>query len=137
MKQSKLQLLRRYLNLINLQADIQKNMFGANLFYSGAPELIPGLNSGVRVSRFCVVFCRSLFVYLTFRDHCVVWPSINGFLLPLWFLQTLHIPKTCIIRDPIYKQKKIKTNDSILNSLSTQDTYLILLYDFRKCLLIC
>ena len=53
MKQSKLQLLRRYLKFINLsQADIKKIVFGANIFYSGAPELTPGLNSGVRVSRF-------------------------------------------------------------------------------------
>ena len=63
--------------MINLQADIKKNVFGANLFYSGAPELIPGLNSGVRVSRFCVVFCRSLFVYLTFRLTIV----LSGLLL--------------------------------------------------------
>jgi predicted transcriptional regulator len=53
MKQSKLQLLRRYLKFINLsQADIKKIVFGANIFYSGALELTPGLNSGVRVSRF-------------------------------------------------------------------------------------
>jgi hypothetical protein len=53
MKQSKLQLLRRYLKFINLsQADINKIELGANIFYSGAPELTPGLNSGVRVSRF-------------------------------------------------------------------------------------
>jgi hypothetical protein len=44
MIQSKLQLLRR--------GDIKKIVFGANIFYSGAPELTPGLNSGVRVSRF-------------------------------------------------------------------------------------
>jgi predicted transcriptional regulator len=53
MKQSKLQFLRKYLKLINLsQTDIKKIVFGANIFYSGAPELIPGLNSEVRVSRF-------------------------------------------------------------------------------------
>ena len=53
MKQSKLQLLRRYLKFINLsQADKKKIVFGANIFHSGAPELTPGLNSGVRVSRF-------------------------------------------------------------------------------------
>ena len=41
MKQSKLQLLRKYLKLITLsQADIKKIVFGANIFYSGAPELI-------------------------------------------------------------------------------------------------
>jgi hypothetical protein len=43
MIQSKLQLLRR--------GDIKIIVLGANIFYSGAPELTPGLNSGVRVSR--------------------------------------------------------------------------------------
>jgi predicted transcriptional regulator len=53
MKQSKLQLLRRYLKFINLsQADIEQIVLGANISYSGAPELTPGLNSGVRISRF-------------------------------------------------------------------------------------
>ena len=36
--------------------------------------------SGVRVARslvFCVMFCRSLLVLLSFYcDHCVVWPSV-------------------------------------------------------------
>jgi hypothetical protein len=41
MKQSKLQLLRKYLKLITLsQADIKKFVLDANIFYSGAPELI-------------------------------------------------------------------------------------------------
>ena len=77
MKQSKLQLLRRYLKFINLsQADIKKIVFGASIFYSGS------------------------------FDHSVVCPSIYGFLLPLWFLQTLLIQKTYIIRNAICKQKK-------------------------------
>jgi len=39
-------------------------------------------------SAFCVVFCRSLFVSWLF-GQCVVCPSIYGFWLPLWYLQTL------------------------------------------------
>ena len=49
----------------------------------------PTVFSGVRVTRtldFCVVFCRSLFVLLSFFfGHCVVY----RFWLPLWYLQTL------------------------------------------------
>ena len=37
---------------------------------------------------FCVMFCRSLFVHF-FCCCCVVWPSIWGFCLPLWYLQTI------------------------------------------------
>jgi hypothetical protein len=56
------------------------------------PELpsSPHVFSGVRVSRslvFCVMFCRSLFVLLSFV-YCVVCPSIYGFRLPRWYLQT-------------------------------------------------
>ena len=46
---------------------------------------------GIRVARslvFCVVFCRSLFVLLSFFCHCVVSPSIE-FWEPLWYLHTL------------------------------------------------
>jgi hypothetical protein len=54
--------------------------------------------SGVRVARslvFCVVFCRSLFVLLSFSfGHCVVCPhSIYGFVLPLWYLQ-IHLKRS-------------------------------------------
>ena len=43
----------KLLKFINLsQADIKKIVFGASIFYSGAPELTPGLNCRVRVSRF-------------------------------------------------------------------------------------
>ena len=36
------------------------------------------------------MFCRSLFVLLSFSiGHCVVCPSVCGFWLPLWYLQTL------------------------------------------------
>jgi hypothetical protein len=52
--------------------------------------------SGVRVSRslvFCVMFCISLFVLLSFFFcHCVVCPSSSyRFVLSLWYLQTLLI----------------------------------------------
>ena len=52
--------------------------------------------SGVRVFLslvFCVVFCRSLFVLLSFSfGHCIVCPSsIYGFLLPLLYFQTLFV----------------------------------------------
>jgi hypothetical protein len=54
------------------------------------------VSSGVCATRslgcFCM-FCRSLFVLCTFSfGHCVVCSSlIYGFLLPLWYLQTLLI----------------------------------------------
>jgi hypothetical protein len=56
----------------------------------------PPVFSGVLVPRplvFCVMFCRSLFVMLSFSlCHCVVCSSsIYGFWLPLWYLQTLLI----------------------------------------------
>ena len=52
------------------------------------------LLSGVRVGQSLVIsvmFCTLLFVLLYFFSfsHCVVCPSINGFWLPLWYLQTL------------------------------------------------
>jgi hypothetical protein len=50
---------------------------------------LPSVFIGVRVSRclvFCVMFCRSLFVLLSFY----IWPfCIYGFWLPLWYLQTI------------------------------------------------
>jgi hypothetical protein len=57
----------------------------------------------VRVTQslvFCVVFCGSLFVLLSFPlgGHCIVCPTINGFWLPCvhWLLQTF---------DTYFKQK--------------------------------
>ena len=50
--------------------------------------------SGVRVPWslvFCVMFCRSLLVLLSFF-HCVFFPSsIYGFWLPLWYFQTILV----------------------------------------------
>ena len=46
---------------------------------SGAPVFIRGF-SGVRVAQslvFCVMFCRSFFVLLSFCGHCVVCPSFG------------------------------------------------------------
>ena len=45
---------------------------------SGAPDSPLPDFSGVRVGRslvFCVMFCRSLFVLLSFLCHCIVCPS--------------------------------------------------------------
>ena len=43
---------------------------------------------------FCVVFCRSLFVLLSFIGHCIVCPSsFYGFWSSFWYLQTF----LCII----------------------------------------
>ena len=49
--------------------------------------------SGVYVARslaFCEMFCRSLFVLLSFFifGQCIILPSICVFWLPLWYLQT-------------------------------------------------
>ena len=53
---------------------------------SGAPDSTPGF-SGVRATRslvFCVVFCRSLFVFVLFYfEHCFVCPLNYGFCLPI------------------------------------------------------
>ena len=64
---------------------------------SGAPESTPGF-SGVRVTRslfFCVVFCRSLFVPLSFffwPSVCCLsfffWPSVCCLSFELWILIT-------------------------------------------------
>jgi hypothetical protein len=57
------------------------------------------------VNRLFYFFCldRCLYIWPFSFDHCVVCPSIYGFLL--WFLQTLPIPKTYIIRNSICKQE--------------------------------
>ena len=50
----------------------------------------PPVISGVRVARFlilCVVFCRSLFLLLSFCGHCSVLLSIYCFWLSIWCLQ--------------------------------------------------
>jgi hypothetical protein len=56
-------------------------------------------DSMVRVPRplfFGLMFCRSLFVLLSFSCcHCIVCSSsISGFWLPLWYLQTLLTDET-------------------------------------------
>ena len=45
---------------------------------SDFPPPPPPVFSGVRVGQsfvFCVMFCRSLFVLLSFLSHCIVCPS--------------------------------------------------------------
>ena len=51
----------------------------------------PPYFSGVRVAWslvFCVVFCRSLSFCNYSIDHCIACPTIHGFWLVLWYLQT-------------------------------------------------
>jgi len=51
----------------------------------------PPVFSGVRVARslcFCAMFCRSLSICPFSFGHCIVCPSIYGFWLPLWYLQS-------------------------------------------------
>jgi hypothetical protein len=60
--------------------------------FTFTPDTKPCL-CGVHVARslvFCVKFCRSLFVLLFFfvRPLCCLSISIDGFWLPLWYLQT-------------------------------------------------
>ena len=65
---------------------------------SGAPGFTSCL-SGFRVARsfvFCVMFCKSwpfviFFFFFFFFGYCAVCPSIYGFVLLLWYLQTLHM----------------------------------------------
>ena len=50
----------------------------------------PPVFSRVRVTQslvYCVVFCRSFFVLYVFCHFVVCLPSIDGFWLPLWYLQ--------------------------------------------------
>ena len=54
----------------------------------------PPVFSGVRVARslvFCVVFCRSLFVFFSFVHYVVCPSSIYGCWLLLWYVQALLI----------------------------------------------
>ena len=63
---------------------------GAGTAYStGTPEFTPTFNVVCIASSlvFCVVFCRSGFVFLSLTVD-IVCPSIYGFWLPLWYLQT-------------------------------------------------
>ena len=56
---------------------------------SGAPEFTP-VFSGFRVAQFfvfCVMFCRLLFVLLSFFWFIVLSSSIYRLWLPLWYLQ--------------------------------------------------
>ena len=58
---------------------------------SGEPLFTLIFFTGVRVAEpllFCVMFCTSLFVLFLF-GHCIVCPSIYGFWLPIWYLQTV------------------------------------------------
>jgi hypothetical protein len=74
----------------------------------------PWFFSGVCVTRslvFCVMFCRSLFVLFLFGS-CFVCPSIYGFWLPLWYLQTFlrymsHIRWKMSTRDLICRWRAI------------------------------
>jgi hypothetical protein len=59
---------------------------------------LPPVFSGVCVIRslvLCVCFVDRCLSFCPFSfDHCVVCPSIYGFWLPLWYLQTLLKPVT-------------------------------------------
>jgi hypothetical protein len=73
---------------------------------SGLYEFTSGFKE-VRVARsivFCVMFWISLFVHLSFLlGHCVVCPSIYGFLLLLWYLQTF------LVTDPWFSLGRLVT----------------------------
>jgi hypothetical protein len=77
------------------------------------PEYLssPPIFSGVRVSRslvLCVCFVDRCLSFCPFLfGHCVVCPSIYGFWLPLWYLQTLLVQmKTlgCMGSKDLHKQ---------------------------------
>jgi hypothetical protein len=65
----------------------------------------PPVLSRVRVTRSLVLFvcfvdrCWSFFLFAF--GHCVVCPSIYGFRLPLWYLQTLLTPERIYIELPV------------------------------------
>jgi hypothetical protein len=88
--------------------------------------LVMSVRSKLKQLVFYVVFCRSVFVFspylfwplycptfsphffwplycLSFRpiyfDHCIVCPSIYGFCLSLWYLQTFHVILIIQVKD--------------------------------------
>jgi hypothetical protein len=66
----------------------------------------PPVISGVRVTRSLIMFCRSLFVLLSFS----IWPlccrrsSIYRFWSPLWSLQTINYDFILVLRVIIFNQ---------------------------------
>jgi hypothetical protein len=68
---------------------------------------------------FCVMYCRSLFVPLIFCFvHCAVYPSsINGFWIPLWYLQATDPYQRKEQQKQNKKHKKYLQNYCVLNFL--------------------
>jgi len=70
--------------------------------------------SGIRVTRsfvLCVCFVDRCLSFCTFSfGHCVVCSAINGFWLPLWYLQTLLIESLSITQE-------LYTMDNYLNKI--------------------
>jgi hypothetical protein len=82
------------------------NKMYQNLLPSGAPEFTSSLPnfSGVRITRslvLCVMFFRSLFVFLSF-GHCILCRAIKGLWLPPWYRQTL-IYNVNLLLEIVYK----------------------------------
>ena len=84
--------------LIHHQVSNYCSTTGANsgeetVYRFGATEFTPGFG-GVLVTRSYLLFSMYCFLYCClsfFFSHCIVCPSIHGFWLPLWYLQTLLI----------------------------------------------
>ena len=86
----------------------------------------PPVFSGVRVTRsldLCVSFVDRCLSFCTFSfGHCVVCSSsIYGFVLPLWYLQTLLIPKLLPHACMLWKER-LNSDDwwSTIPSISTK-----------------
>ena len=86
----------------------------------------PPVFSGVRVTRsldLCVSFVDRCLSFCTFSfGHCVVCSSsIYGFVLPLWYLQTLFIPKLLPHACMLWKER-LNSDDwwSTIPSISTK-----------------
>ena len=86
--------------LVSFNSNTKGNNSGAGTVYpSGTPEMIPGF-CGVRVPKslvFCVVFCRSLFVLLSFFDlRILITPLVSSKSSNLRSVCFSHFP-TCFL----------------------------------------
>jgi hypothetical protein len=103
--------------------------------------LVMSVRSKLKQLVFYVVFCRSVFVFspylfwplycptfsphffwplycLSFRpiyfDHCIVCPSIYGFCLFLWYLQTFHVILIIQVKDIRWSRTKRRSFEELI-----------------------
>jgi hypothetical protein len=107
---------------VSFNSNTKGNNSGAGTAYpSRTPEIIPGF-CGVRVARslvFCVVFCRSLFVLLSFFDlRILITPLVSSKSSNLRSVGFSHFPTCFLTYSPgsydkyIYKRLTCSTTTS-------------------------